>query len=53
MSGAVDTLEGREAIQRDVNRLEKWAHKDLIWFNKANCKVLHFGWGNSMYLYRL
>ncbi|GAB0188486.1 mitochondrial enolase superfamily member 1 [Grus japonensis] len=53
LCGGVDTLEGRDAIQRDLDRLERWARANRMKFSKAKCKVLHVGRCNPKHNYKL
>ncbi|KAK4827722.1 hypothetical protein QYF61_021022 [Mycteria americana] len=53
LGGAVESLEGQEALQRDLDRLEHWVMINRMQFNKSKCRILHLGWSNAGHKYKL
>ncbi|GAB0183291.1 mitochondrial enolase superfamily member 1 [Grus japonensis] len=49
----VDSLEGQDALQRDLDRLEHWAIINGIKFIKSKCWILHLGRSNARHKYKL
>lgn len=48
-----DMLQGRAAVQVDLDRVEEWAHRSLMAFEEDKWQALHLGRKNVLRQYRL
>lgn len=47
LGGALDSIEGGEALQRDLDKLERWSISSHMKYNKIKCQILHLGRSSS------
>lgn len=52
LEGAIDSLKGREASQRDLDRINCWEITNCKKFNDK-CQILHQGWCIPLWTYRI
>ena len=52
LGGIANTLEDRNKLQSDLDRLERWAENRMK-FNRDKCQVLHLGKRNRMHSYKM
>ena len=53
LGGAVDSVGGREVLQRDLDKLESWAMTNNMKFNRSKRQIVHLGGGSPGCTYRL
>lgn len=49
LGGVVDTAVSCTVIQRDLNRVEKWAEREPTKLKKGKCRLLNMGRNNSIH----
>ena len=53
LGGAVDSLEGREALRRDLDRSGRWAIVHSVELNRNKCRIPRLGPGNAGHTHKL
>lgn len=53
LNGGADFLEGKDIIQKDLDRFKERSRVNSMTFNNTKCKVLHLSQGSLQYQYRL
>ncbi|RMC20256.1 hypothetical protein DUI87_01102 [Hirundo rustica rustica] len=53
LGACINLLEGRRALQRELEQLDEWAESNKMKFSKSKCQVLHFVHNNPLQCCRL
>ena len=53
LGGIPNTLEDRNKIQNDLDRMEHWAESNRMKFSRDKCEVLHLGENKQTHSYKM